>query len=57
MTTSLQGFWNLAQFGSLISQNPATVSGKIFVSGWGFENIPLTAVTVFVDNVAVGNAF
>ncbi len=55
--TSLQGFWNLSKIDTLVSGNPAAVSGKIFVSGWGFETIPLTGVIVLVDNTAVGNAF
>lgn len=57
VTTSLQGFWNLALGSSLVSQNGADVSGKLFVSGWAFEAIPLTSIGILVDNVAIGNAF
>jgi hypothetical protein len=57
VTSSLQAYWNFWQFESLVSANPAPVGGKIFVSGWAFEGIPLTAITIFVDNKSVGNAF
>jgi Bacterial Ig-like domain (group 2) len=59
VTSSLQAYWNLwnGSTESLPQGNPAAVSGLIFVSGWAFENIPLSAVTVLVDNAAVGNAF
>jgi hypothetical protein len=57
VTSSLQGFWNLWTGSAVPQGNPAQLSGHLFVSGWGFEGIPLSAVTVFVDNVAVGNAF
>jgi len=57
VTSSLQAFWNFWQNEALVSQNPASVTGKIFVSGWAFEGIPLTAVGVLVDGALVGNAF
>jgi len=53
----LQGFWNLWTGSAVPQGNPAPVGAHVFVSGWGFESIPISAVTVFVDNVAVGNAF
>jgi len=57
MTSSLQGFWNLWTGTAVPQGNPATLSGHIFVSGWGFETIAINTLTVFVDNIAVGNAF
>jgi hypothetical protein len=57
VTSSLQGFWNLWTGTAVPNGNPAPISGHIFVSGWGFESIPISTVTVYVDNVAVGNAF
>ena len=57
VTTSLQGFWNFWQNEALVSQNQATVSGKIFVSGWGFEKIPVTSIGILVDGTSIGNAF
>lgn len=56
VTSSLQGYWNLWN-GALPQGNPPTLSGHLFVSGWGFETIPVGAITVLIDNRAVGNAF
>jgi len=59
ITSSLQAYWNLwnGATESVPQGNPAAVNGVIFVSGWAFEKIPLTAVTVLVDSAAIGNAF
>ena len=59
VNSSLQGSWNLwnGSTESVPQGNPTPISGHLFVSGWGFEGIPINAVTVFVDNVALGNAF
>jgi len=59
VTSSLQAYWNLwnGSTESVPQGNPAPASGLIFVSGWAFEKVPLNAVTVLVDNVAIGNAF
>ncbi len=57
VTSSLQAFWNLTLASSLVSQNGAQVTGDLFVSGWALETIPLTAVSILVDNKVVGNAF
>lgn len=57
VTTSLQGYWNLWTGTAVPQGNPAPVSGLLFVSGWAFETIPITAVNVLIDGTPLTTAF